>query len=917
MNLYQAGYTRKGKQGWDSGWDIVFPSADMPTVAKDGFRGFAGNLAMVADNDNMPKEVFGVFRRDPFLYFMNTNYRVSRQDIDPRGVSFTHGYCIELADYYELCKQPEKLLGVREGTFRTEYDPEERALPTVDELAYEKMDPAVLRKKYGLDKDDSDKTKRSSYCELLYGVTCALEGYMSALCIKTDRPLEEYGQVCREVIYLIMRGLPYHLRPRLTFCSYKGGNAKVYFSDKAEGNHYFDLETKEWVHDESKVVDYAFTLIYKQADQTWQNLLKTTAEFIEETFDVPLENFDCGQMELAFHAKLKNPNGEVDTDLAITLLRDFLSYPLKEGQKADEYLAFLLECISRNRSLRIDDGTFRRVVYRAQKSANQALREAYLTYYAGRILASEKSEGHNELWGQYIKDKEQYEIIVGIIKKENRSYYEQYYVECFLPGKLKSFQDILEYLEEESKITQFTGGPSGKKISDEAQEKRQMLKRIIKGDVFYNLLKNATDEEIRQNDRQIGWTEAHDMADKINFYCPEAAERYKLWVDFRLWEKFKLSDFFASKISQYREYNLNQLALEGYEGQECKKAQEVKKLVAICRDSPWNWDKIYKSAFVGSGLMSADKKKQLQWLVQNERLTILDDSTKQDRMDKCLFIHYNFECNSPEISEWVREMRVTNEITKENLSQTLQNSRIQKYNELKQQILTGLEVELGSGSSKGMQAKIQLWMKEIQRCLKDTNSNTDYSDNSENTTGYCNGNQGKNGTKKISNRSDAVDSGALQIPLCLCRVAVGYLAITTIVFSGWCIWNYLEKPIWALVIGIVAVLGGSVDMWLFRPLEKWRNRGSVSINKQLSVVGVYETIVLVVLGGVLWGSIWLQDADDVRTAMATAVWGLFVGLAIGLSVAGAMIPLRKAGSSASGRHIYRLSGDQQYPSDSM
>ena len=44
MNLYQAGYFRKGRQGSNAGWGIVAPSKGMSQIAKDGFKGIAAKL---------------------------------------------------------------------------------------------------------------------------------------------------------------------------------------------------------------------------------------------------------------------------------------------------------------------------------------------------------------------------------------------------------------------------------------------------------------------------------------------------------------------------------------------------------------------------------------------------------------------------------------------------------------------------------------------------------------------------------------------------------------------------------------------------------------------------------------------------------------------------------------------------------
>ena len=61
MNLYQAGYFRKGKQGSNAGWGLVSSSSGMSQFAQDGFEGIAANLVELKKTAGIPVVNTGIF----------------------------------------------------------------------------------------------------------------------------------------------------------------------------------------------------------------------------------------------------------------------------------------------------------------------------------------------------------------------------------------------------------------------------------------------------------------------------------------------------------------------------------------------------------------------------------------------------------------------------------------------------------------------------------------------------------------------------------------------------------------------------------------------------------------------------------------------------------------------------------------
>lgn len=849
MNLYQAGYTRRGRQGEGAGWSIVFPSEDMSQAAKEGFSGFAGNLAELVNGNTMPKEAFGVFRHDRFVYFMNICYEVSGKEAsDARGVSFTHGYCFNLADYYALCEKPEQLLGVVEGTFRKEYDSSVKALPVAHELAYEPMDYGKLMAKYGLDAE--------SYRYLLIGATCALEGFTNALCVKVDKPLEEYGQVCREIMYLIMHGLPYHLRTKVTFFSYKGGKTGIYFSDKAEGNNYFDLDTKEHVCDKSKLEHYQFTLIYSQEDDGLrQKLLRAMAIFIDQAFDIQLKDIDCDQVEHAFQAKKKNVLGKaIDDGLTISLLTSFMSYPLKESDEMEEYLAVLLESISENNLQVKDSRILNRVVNRAQSSANPALHKSYLIFYARQILAKDDQEGYNLLWEQYREDKEQYAILIDAIKRMDEGYYRSYYERAFLPSRLRSLQQFASYLEEDG--------------TDAVSLKE-----------FIRLLYNVTTEEMNAAQGFEGQMDvrsnAREIASLIATVRPESGRQYLLFTDCLLWNRFELSQFSLEDADTYRECSLDELARHGYKGKRCENAQTVSKLLENAADFMPTRERIYELFFTDDIFDDVAVKKILQNILRKGPMKQCRFEN-WDEVELSILCYYNLGKNQMETAKWIRRILKAGQgrlFTPEMLPKLTDRSHILSDNRLKRYIVKSLDAELedrawrtGAEDDK----KVKRAMELLLACLRG---------------------------EELGSSDDAQTEQNFYFSLH--KVAVGSLAAVAIAFFVWCLLKYCNMGIVpgiaaaaAAVVGAVAVV--AVKIYQAGDISEYFGSLGIEEERQLAVVGGAIAILAVLAIG-MWCLVrfvpGLQKPDNanLKTIIAAVCSGVFALIAIAGAAAGILL----------------------------
>lgn len=563
MNLYQAGYTRRGRQGMGSGWSIVAPSKGMSQDAKDGFSGIAGNLVELANGGIMPGEAFGLFRHGRFFYYMHINYEAGGVQMgDARGVSFTHAYCFNINDCYCLCRNPERLLGLTGKTFLDRYDSGVSEYPVVHEIPYSAMDFGKIKQTYRLDPE--------SYRRLLIGATCALEGCGDSLCIKLEKPMQDYGRVCREIMFLIMSGIPYQLRPKLTFFSYRGGKTNIYFSDRLEGNNYFDLETKEYRCEKRGLERYQFTKIYNLSEESnMREILRAMADFFDQSLEVPLKDVNCDLIEHSFQSQLKKVWGkDIDKDLAVGLLDSFMGYPLKDSVEADAYIAELMAVIDRNDMALKDSRLIGRLLNRAWHSADMALHTLTLDFGARQIIALDKQEGYGLLWEQYLTDMERYAELLYVMEEKDEGYYGEYLNSFFLKRCLENLGDFRPFLE---------------KFGD-----------VACGEKFRELLEAVTIRELKTAKGFDELFEVHSEADRIAGMIERAdggyGEWYRVCSDYLLWDAFDFSLFSLQDMNRYIQCSLNRLAQYGFNGKPCNKAVAIKRLILIMKGGNTEYD---------------------------------------------------------------------------------------------------------------------------------------------------------------------------------------------------------------------------------------------------------------------------------------------------------------------------------------
>ncbi len=644
MNLYQAGYYRLGGSGSGAGWKLVAPSAGMSEIAKAGFRGIAAKLVDVRQRSGQP-QALGIFGHDRFFYLMHVNYAAAGED--SRGVAYVHGYCFHQAEYFELAKQPEMLFGVLSECFDPQYRPELVSYPVVQELPYRSMNERRLLDQYQISQE--------LYRAMLLGAVCATEGCGGGLCVKCTVLPEQYTQVYQDLMYLIMKGLPYHLRQKLLSCSLPGVPAMVYLSDTVMGDCFVDLDTGEWRCDTKRLDSYQFTRLYDtdffySSKEMREQVFETIARFVEKVFPDPLRHAGCALIEAGFQKCIKKNDGGIDPEQAPYLMQDFLNMELHYGDETAGYLAALLEPMNQN-GMQITDQALAdslalayekclaQETVRAVQSGNgmQAGGFGELTgqmalLYAYSILAQRKEQGFDALEGlQQIHADDLYPAVCRYLEQIDPRFFADYYWNRFLPRALTTLKKAEAFLLEH-----------GNSFSQAEQQS------------FQKLLKKLAERQMQEAKSFAELSAVAELIERLRRSVPYLDADGQLLEDsYRmLWNCFDLEWFDISKAAIYRQYRVEKLA--------CENAQTVSRLLAVLDEIRRSTDvnRMWELLFENASQNSSNEEQKLMRTIQRglkEELFSDVESVSVWELDASLALCYDAGKKQFDLTAWIEQ----------------------------------------------------------------------------------------------------------------------------------------------------------------------------------------------------------------------------------------------------------------------
>lgn len=283
VKLYQVGYHKNSQKKWT----LVSASADMSRIAMQSFKDIIAKLKDLGDMT--PEESFGVFRDGRFIFIIKADF-----DREKGEYTYFHCMCCNIKEYLRIMQFPMELFGYSKAAFPVGYNENVKHYDVLNQLPYEKMSVEAILGKYGI--------SQKVYISLIGAAISAIMKMGGPLCIVIDR--EKYNQLeCfKEIMFLIMSALPYHLRiiPSLYSCGSLASD--IFVSDKARGNNVFDLENKEVIYNDSIMSKYRFMQLYSMyvpgsqpMNETFMRIAGALEYMRDKNFmleDVTLEDID-------------------------------------------------------------------------------------------------------------------------------------------------------------------------------------------------------------------------------------------------------------------------------------------------------------------------------------------------------------------------------------------------------------------------------------------------------------------------------------------------------------------------------------------------------------------------------------------------------------------------------------------------
>ncbi len=602
MDLYQAGYCGIGNQGINDGWQIVAASKGMSSNSKDGFEGISTTLLELKDS-GMPQFAKGLFESKGFYYLIHVNYLFLMKNADVRRLGYVHCMCFDLEEYYEMSSTPEMLAGISSNTFPIEYDDSIESYPVINGIPYTSKDINSIMDKYGI----SD----SEYREIMLGVLGAIESKNSSLCIKKkDVDFEQYEDFYNDILYLILKGLPYHLRIRTTSFSFRGCKNTFHVSDQIDSDNYIDLDTNECHVDHSRVSGYEFTKLYngspsiRELDQFWNIIAQQT----EKLFKDPLKSVVCcEQVEAAFQSTLKKSEAEgIDPRNAESLLTALFNYDLNESKELYVYLTDLLALINENGILLNE----KNIADELSKRYERALYPGYqdqLNLLNLRNLIDDENTDRNKKFDMLSEiesnNPERFASIFNSLRKQSPELAYGYYFEKQLPNSLRSFDDVEAHI---TNIGENVNLPLQLRLKDYNTTINALLglakNRINQADDFRTVSK--VENRVSKLLRKMLSMEAGVQQDAVT-----AADMINTWV----WERFEPDWFDPEETKGYRECDLERMA-EKDPGSLASRVLELCELcdIASSRNIDDIGDDIMKMVYEDKYGLSSKKLRELQ-----------------------------------------------------------------------------------------------------------------------------------------------------------------------------------------------------------------------------------------------------------------------------------------------------------------
>ena len=436
-------------------------------------------------------------------------------------------------------------------------------------------------------------------------------------------------------MYLIMKGLPYHMRHRVTGYSFKGSNAVVYLSDTVEGNNYIDLDNRRFVCDRSGLESYGFVQLCRgsyangQRDEDFEKIAKIMDIVFENViYDENIDKIEAGYLLGKGTSAEKN----------VKLLEFVLGSRLTQNETIDSLLEAVLRKINENGLLITDKQILERFHSRCKNTNNSSFKQQVSLLNARALINGEKKEGFQYLLNLSHNFPEQHEMLCDALKRQDKYFYTEYFAEIYLPEYTPNLESLLEYLKYNKNLDQDTY--------------RNLLSRTLK--IASEQPWEFSDVQELCNNQKI--------VRKIMELIPEDSEFHKKEyikkINFCFWKGFAPENFVPEEIELYKTCGVEEASKTCHKGEECANAKKVWELVRLFERGMTreNIDRL-KEALFSDAILSGEEEKErirrslLREIKNDQRVSV------QEKFDYSLTLFYNGTENRFDVLEWMTEAK--------------------------------------------------------------------------------------------------------------------------------------------------------------------------------------------------------------------------------------------------------------------
>ena len=386
--FYQVCYTRVGV---NEGWKPLHYSPDIPQPLLAAYeKTEAGNevkRGTPLDGNGKALWMLETLCEKGYVGMSRTQYGLS--DTFGRSNFFSHGYLFPNA--YELLKDPNALLGISDGNFKTKAE-------ETEEIPQKLLREETYNIKKALENCHMTKENYTLYVKCLYYALSTNTN--NTIYVRTDGK----DETMKNLLYLIYMAVPYSMRVKITASScteLENTNKMLVFGRNIpEYSRYIDPWTgenniltpaieKRW--ERNPFVTYFAENCEREDDN--ENLFRSIEKWLSEMGDAALNDMDA--VRLAYTMCTEDLD-TVQDDEAMGLLYDWLALPVTNTETYDHQAAVLLDEIVK-RKIRLGEEAEQLLKERAASAISQKLKDAYLKYLAFVTAQLSEEEGYRYL----------------------------------------------------------------------------------------------------------------------------------------------------------------------------------------------------------------------------------------------------------------------------------------------------------------------------------------------------------------------------------------------------------------------------------------------------------------------------------------------------------------------------------------